>query len=81
MPSSSKAQESIRATVMNLCGTPPTRYAVTLRVDTGQTVTFALIDPVWDQSSDPVIGEEVKLSQVYRTKRGFRANIARRIPA
>jgi len=81
MPGSSTSQEPIRARVTNLCGKLPSRYAVTRRVDTGQTVTFALVDSVWSQPSEPVKGEEVELREVYKTARGFRANIARRITA
>ena len=82
MAGSSKLQEPIRATVTSLCGKSPTRYAVTQRIDNGETVTFTLVSAVWDYESDPVTGEEVELRQVYfKTGRGFRANVARRIEA
>jgi hypothetical protein len=81
MADSGTKLESMRATVTKVVGDGNKRYCVTMLVDDGRTVTFSLVKKVWDQAFEPVVGEEVELSRVYKTKNGFRASFARRIVA
>lgn len=52
------------------------RFAVTVVAGVEGSVTFSLNPTVWVESSEPVAGEVVVLSEVIKTKSGWRARRA-----
>jgi hypothetical protein len=84
MAGSSNLQEPCLATVTNVCGTNPNRYAVTVvkdRYGNTEIVTFTLNSRVWSETDDPVPGEQVELGGFVTARQGIRAKSARRLLA
>jgi hypothetical protein len=80
--SESKEAEEVEAVVSGVKGRKGNRYAVTFPSDKtlfekGATVTFSLSQ--WKGEGDPQDGQLVKLSQIVRFSKGWRANSARPI--
>lgn len=76
MPSTRDPTEAIVKNVIRGVESP---YVVTITKDDQYSITFSLKKPVWDESSDPEIGELVLLSEIYTTSGGYRSKKAKRI--
>ncbi len=62
------------ATVTKVCGQNELRpYAVTSLKTTSESVTFSLVEGVWDYPTLPLPGEQVMLYGIVTARRGRRA--------
>lgn len=76
MPS---ARDPTKAIVKNVIREVERPYVVTATKEGQYWITFSLKKSVWDESSDPEIGELVLLSGIYATSGGYRSKKAKRI--